>query len=83
MVEKCALSLLTATEKARIEQAAGPDLDASTLRILELLETCPIEEVARITGYDIRSLRVLWSRYRKTHLPRRTRKEKHGVFRCL
>ena len=45
-----------------------------TLRIMELLETCPIEEVSRTTGCEVRSLRVLWSRYREEPLPPRPRK---------
>lgn len=60
-----------------LDRAGFPYLDASslrTLRILELLETCPIEEVARATGYEVRSLRVLWSRYRNEPLPVRPRK---------
>lgn len=60
-----------------LDKAGFPHLDASslrTLRILELLETSPIEEVARTTGYEVRSLRVLWSRYREEPLPTRPRK---------
>lgn len=60
-----------------LDKAGIPHLDASslrTLRILELLETSSIEEVARITGYEVRSLRVLWSRYREEPLPTRPRK---------
>lgn len=59
-----------------LDKAGFPHLDASslrTLRILELLETCPIEEAARATGYEVRSLRVLWSRYREEALPIRPR----------
>lgn len=60
-----------------LDKAGFPHLDASslrTLRILELLETCPIEEVSRATGYETRSLRVLWERYREKPLPIRPRK---------
>lgn len=60
-----------------LDKAGFSHLDASslrTLRILELLETCPIEEVSRATGYEIRSLRALWSRYRQDPLPARPRK---------
>ena len=60
-----------------LDKAGFPHLDASSLRtlhILELLETCPIEEVARATGYEVRSLRVLWDRYREAPLPTRPRK---------
>ena len=60
-----------------LDKAGFPHLDASslrTLRILELLETRPIEEVSRATGYETRSLRVLWSLYRNEPLPVRPRK---------
>lgn len=60
-----------------LDKAGFPHLDASslrTLRILELLETSPIEEVSRATGYEVRSLRVLWDRYRKGPLPPRPRR---------
>ena len=60
-----------------LDKAGFPHLDASslrTLRILELLEICPIEEVARATGYEVRSLRVLWCRYCDEPLPVRPRK---------
>lgn len=61
-----------------LDQAGFSQQDASslrTLRILELLGTCPIEEVARTTGYEVRSLRVLWNRYRNEPLPVRPRKK--------
>ncbi|MBP3509439.1 hypothetical protein [Oscillibacter sp.] len=60
-----------------LDRAGFPHLDASslrTLRILELLETSPIEEVSRATGYEVRSLRVLWDRNRKGPLPTRPRR---------
>lgn len=60
-----------------LDKAGFPYLDASslrTLRILELLETHPVETVSRATGYEVRSLRVLWSRYRQDPLPARSRK---------
>lgn len=60
-----------------LDKAGFPELDASALRnlrILELMETLPIEEVSRATGYEVRSLRTLWSRYRETPLPVRPRK---------
>lgn len=60
-----------------LDRAGFSQLDASslrTLRILELLESHPIEEVSRTTGYEVRSLRVLWSRYREEPLPARLRK---------
>lgn len=73
------MSRVVVSRKVRqtLDKAGFPDLDASllrTLRILELLETCSIEEVARVTGYEVRSLRVLWSRYHETPLPTRPRK---------
>ena len=43
-----------------------PDLDLQDVRnaaILRFIQKYPIEEAARVTGYDIRSLQVLYRRY--------------------